>query len=216
MKKIFMGIIIGALLMSILPVSAAIEEYICYQADYSLIINGAEYADAELPLLNYKGNTYAPVRSVFSAAGLSVSWNADLGQATISVPTATTESTPTPTPAPTETQTLGTTEVTPTPTAEVIPTPTPTPTPVDNTAAYQAEYDALTSSYNSTIQAYSAELKWYWNEYEKWSSAYGSTDAVQQKYNIYKEKESYYNSLKSQATAQYNSDVAVLKAKYGK
>jgi hypothetical protein len=85
MKKLFQGIIIGfmacALLIGFTPIRAAIEEYICYKADYKLIINGQEFNDPDIPLLNYKGNTLAPVKKVFEAAGISVTWNAELGQA---------------------------------------------------------------------------------------------------------------------------------------
>lgn len=85
MKKFILGFLTAALLFTAIPVGAAIEEYICYRADYKLVINGQEYNDPDLPLLNYKGYTVASVRKLFEAAGLNVNWNAELGQAEVSV-----------------------------------------------------------------------------------------------------------------------------------
>lgn len=82
-KQFFVGVIVGAMLFSVVPISAAIEEFICYRADYKVVVNGAEYSDADLPILNYKGNTYAPFRSILEKAGLNVTWNADLNQAEV-------------------------------------------------------------------------------------------------------------------------------------
>lgn len=86
MKKFTMGFLTAALLFTAIPVGAAIEEYICYKADYKVMVNGTEYISNELPVLNYKGNTYAPFRSILEAAGLTVSWNAELSQAEVTVP----------------------------------------------------------------------------------------------------------------------------------
>lgn len=83
MRKFFLGLIVGALIFSIIPVYAAIEEYICYKADYKVVVRGIVYSDPELPILNYKGNTYVPMRGILEAAGLSVNWNAELGQAEV-------------------------------------------------------------------------------------------------------------------------------------
>lgn len=83
MKKFILGVIVGGLIFGSVPLAAAIEEYICYKADYKVVINGKTYEDAELPILSYKGNTYAPLRSMLSAAGLNVNWNTELGQAEV-------------------------------------------------------------------------------------------------------------------------------------
>lgn len=82
-KQFIFGFLVGAMLFSIAPVSAAIEEYLCYKADYKVMINGSEYISEDLPILNYKGNTYAPFRSILEKAGLNVAWNAELGQAEV-------------------------------------------------------------------------------------------------------------------------------------
>jgi hypothetical protein len=90
MFKRLQGFIIGffvcALMIGVMPIKAAIEEYICYKADYKVVVNGAEYANPDLPILNYKGNTYAPFASILKTAGLNVTWNADLKQAEVTTP----------------------------------------------------------------------------------------------------------------------------------
>ena len=53
------------------PVQAA-ETYKLSIANYKVIISGSEYKDEDLPILNYQGNTYAPMRSMLEAAGLKV------------------------------------------------------------------------------------------------------------------------------------------------
>jgi hypothetical protein len=82
-KQFIVGFLVGAMLFSIAPVSAAIEEFICYRADYKVMIDGVEYTHPDLPILTYKGNTYAPFRSVLEKAGLNVNWNAELRQAEV-------------------------------------------------------------------------------------------------------------------------------------
>lgn len=130
MKKTILAFLLGALLFSAMPIKAAIEEYILYQADYKLMINGQQYSDPDLPLLNYKGFTYAPVRTVFTTAGMNINWNSVSGQAEVNTP----ETTPNPTPAPKgtiQTEDIVMTESTPEPTAQPTTTPEPvlTPTP---------------------------------------------------------------------------------------
>jgi hypothetical protein len=83
MKKIILGIVIGVIIASVLPVSATIEEFLCYKADYRVMIDGKEYNDPDRPILNYKGSTYAPLRSMLEFAGMNVAWNAELGMAEI-------------------------------------------------------------------------------------------------------------------------------------
>jgi hypothetical protein len=95
LKSLVLGILLGGSLMASLPIGAAIEEYICYKADYKVVISGTEYTNQELPILNYKGNTYAPFRSILVAAGLNVNWNAQLKQAEVTNPDTTSISQPT-------------------------------------------------------------------------------------------------------------------------
>lgn len=85
MKKFIMGFLTAALLFTAIPIGAAIEEYICYKADYKVMVTGTEYINEDLPILNYKGNTYAPFRSILEAAGLNVHWNTELKQAEVTI-----------------------------------------------------------------------------------------------------------------------------------
>ena len=91
MKKFITGFLTAALLFTALPIGAAIEEYICYRADYKVMVNGEQYISEDLPILNYKGSTYAPFRSILEAAGLAVEWDAELNQAEVTAPDAPTK-----------------------------------------------------------------------------------------------------------------------------
>jgi len=84
-KQFVIGVIVGAMLFSIAPVSAVIEEFILYRADYKLVINGVEFNDPEVPLMNYKGYTVGSVRKIFEAAGIPIIWNTELGQAEVTL-----------------------------------------------------------------------------------------------------------------------------------
>lgn len=87
MKKFIAGFLFAAVLFNIVPIGAAIEEFVLNKADYKLIIKGVEYKDPDNPILNHNGTTYAPVRSLLTAAGLDVEWNPELEQAEIYNPT---------------------------------------------------------------------------------------------------------------------------------
>jgi len=50
----------------------AAETYKLSVAVYKAFINSSEYNDANLPILNYEGSTYAPMRSMLEAFGLKV------------------------------------------------------------------------------------------------------------------------------------------------
>jgi hypothetical protein len=86
MKRFVLGFIIGAVLFSVLPIKAAIEEFICYKADYRVIINGEEYTHPDLPILNYQGNTYVPFRSALEQAGLIIDWDTQSREARVTLP----------------------------------------------------------------------------------------------------------------------------------
>jgi len=78
-KQLIIGVIIGILLASTVPITAAIQEYVLYRADYRLFIDGKEYSDKDHPILNYKGSTYCPLRSVLEFSGFDVQWNGEVG-----------------------------------------------------------------------------------------------------------------------------------------
>ena len=77
MKKFVLGFLVGALIFSIIPVSAAVQEYVLQKSDCKLIINGKEYANKELPMLNYKGYNYIPAdsfRQICEQIGAKFEW----------------------------------------------------------------------------------------------------------------------------------------------
>jgi len=83
MKKIIIGFIVGALIFSIIPVSAAVQEYILHKAEYDIMIGGKLYDSQDLPILNYEGNTYVPLTKVGEMLGGNVKWNEELEQVEI-------------------------------------------------------------------------------------------------------------------------------------
>lgn len=85
-KQLIIGFIIGAVMFSLAPVSAAIEEFILYKTDYKIMIDGKEYISVDKPILNYQGTTYGPLRPMLEAAGLNVEWNVSLSQAEVTAP----------------------------------------------------------------------------------------------------------------------------------
>lgn len=81
MKKFILGFLVGALLFSIIPVGAAVQEYVLQMSDAKLVIDGAEYVDKELPVLNYKGYNYIPAaafRDICQKIGVNFDWVNDV------------------------------------------------------------------------------------------------------------------------------------------
>jgi hypothetical protein len=72
----YLGFIAGFLtcLLAVQTAHAA-SEYLCMVVEYPVYIDGVEYSNETLPLLNYEGNTYAPMKSILEAAGLEVVWD---------------------------------------------------------------------------------------------------------------------------------------------
>ena len=84
-KTFIMGLLLGILITSILPVSAAIEEYVCKRPQYKILVNGEEYSNPKQPVLNYNGTTYFP-RAFLESLGFTFEWNGELGQAKVITP----------------------------------------------------------------------------------------------------------------------------------
>lgn len=82
-KQLVIGILIGCFLCSFMPISAAVEQFILTKADYKVLVNGQEYNDAQLPTLQYNGNTYIPLRNVANILGVKLNWNETENQAEI-------------------------------------------------------------------------------------------------------------------------------------
>lgn len=75
-KGLFIGILLGALLMTALPATAASPKlYSLTDAAYPIVVNGVAYSNMELPMLNYNGSTYVPLRATGELLGATVAWD---------------------------------------------------------------------------------------------------------------------------------------------
>jgi len=78
------GLLAGCLLTLAVPTFAdTVKQFILVKAGYPVYVNGQEYTSEELPLLNYQGNTYIPMRSVGDILGADVRWNSELNRSEI-------------------------------------------------------------------------------------------------------------------------------------
>lgn len=74
-KGFVIGLFAGCALMLAMPTMAATVKYALTDAAYPIEVNGSIYANPQLPVLNYKGSTYIPLRAVGDILGASVTWN---------------------------------------------------------------------------------------------------------------------------------------------
>ncbi|WP_162463302.1 Gmad2 immunoglobulin-like domain-containing protein [Paenibacillus psychroresistens] len=77
------GVLVGGILMTTLPSLAATMKYMLVKATYPIYVNNTQYNSPELPILNYEGNTYIPMKAIGELLGGAVQWNADLKRAEI-------------------------------------------------------------------------------------------------------------------------------------
>lgn len=87
MKKLFIGLIVGAMLClsTTTAFAATAKQYVLTQAPYPIYVNGVEYRDAERPILNYQGATYVPLAKLGDLTGVQYTWNNELGRVEIVV-----------------------------------------------------------------------------------------------------------------------------------
>lgn len=82
------GLLVGSVVMVAAPsFAAAVKQYLLVDATYPVHVNGTAYESSELPILNYEGSTYIPMRAVGDILGVPVNWNeveqrAEIGEAT--------------------------------------------------------------------------------------------------------------------------------------
>lgn len=67
--------LVGAILSTVLPISAAVQQYILTPATYPIMVNGKELNDPDFPVLNYNGTTYLSLRKTAEAVGADLKWN---------------------------------------------------------------------------------------------------------------------------------------------
>lgn len=76
MKKLLTGVLIGAsLTFSTTMFANSVKEYRLVEATYPIEVNTQEYDNADLPVLNYEGSTYVPLKSISDNLKTTVSWN---------------------------------------------------------------------------------------------------------------------------------------------
>lgn len=76
MKKILTGIVIGSTLsLSAVTLAEPIKEYILTKVNYPIIVDGTEYISEDLPILNYQGNTYVPLRAMSDLLEADMKWH---------------------------------------------------------------------------------------------------------------------------------------------
>ena len=85
-KGFVLGLLAGAILMmSTYAVAGPITEYILALADYPVYVNDELYEPGPLalPMLKYRGYTYAPLRAVSELLGVDIEWNEAMGRVEI-------------------------------------------------------------------------------------------------------------------------------------
>ncbi len=79
-KFILIGVIIGLMASSLSVYADEITEYVLTKINYTILVNNEEYQNDELPILNYQGQTYIPLRSIGLLLDAKVDWNSELRQ----------------------------------------------------------------------------------------------------------------------------------------
>ncbi|MDQ6419929.1 stalk domain-containing protein [Paenibacillus sp. LHD-117] len=87
MKKIVLGFILGFGMCLTVTVSAeSAKEFILTNLKFPVFLNGSEYVNNDLPFMNYKGNTYVPLKITGEILGTRVNWNEEHRRVEIGTP----------------------------------------------------------------------------------------------------------------------------------
>ena len=78
LKSLTIGITLGVTVSIFIPVFATVQQYILTKVNYPILVNGQEYVNEELPVLNWEGNTFIPLRAVGDILEVKVNWNEEL------------------------------------------------------------------------------------------------------------------------------------------
>ena len=76
-KQFMIGFLVGALVFTFIPANAAVQEYILQKSLAKITVDGKEFANKDLPVLNYKGYNYIPAavfRGICEKLGLGFDW----------------------------------------------------------------------------------------------------------------------------------------------
>lgn len=84
MKKASIGFLIGLMIaFSGTVVAQEINQYILSKTSYDIYVDGTIYNSEALPVLNYEGATYVPLRAMGDLLQVPVSWNKELRRVVI-------------------------------------------------------------------------------------------------------------------------------------
>jgi hypothetical protein len=84
-----LGFIIGSLIFAASPIKAAIDEYILYLSEAKIIVDGTEYDNPDLPILDYKGYNYLPAalfREICAKIGVDFQWVGEVNEIQLTTP----------------------------------------------------------------------------------------------------------------------------------
>lgn len=75
LKHLIIGVLIGLLISSNIVFANSVKQFILQLASYPIVIDGQEYVNNELPILNYQGNTYVPLKAMGNILDANIEWN---------------------------------------------------------------------------------------------------------------------------------------------
>ena len=86
-KQLITGFILGAIVFGTMPVQAKVQEYLLQKSTAKVMVDGQEFANKELPVLNHKGYNYIPMatfREICDNIGVGFEWAGESGEVQIS------------------------------------------------------------------------------------------------------------------------------------
>lgn len=86
-KQFITGFILGAIIFSAIPVQAKVQEYLLQKSTAKVMVDGKEFANKELPVLNYKNYNYIPMatfREICNTIGVGFEWVGESSEVQIS------------------------------------------------------------------------------------------------------------------------------------
>lgn len=83
-KGFVTGLVMGlCLMLTANLVAATVSQYLLVPAEYPILVDGQVYDEETLPMMNYQGYTYVPLRAVSELLGVDILWNEVLKQVEI-------------------------------------------------------------------------------------------------------------------------------------
>lgn len=86
-KQLIIGFLLGALIFGVVPVGATVQDYLLKKSSAKLMVDGKEFANKDLPVLNYQGYNYIPAatfREICNRIGVGFEWVGEKNEIQIS------------------------------------------------------------------------------------------------------------------------------------